>query len=756
MAAMLRKADSTRRPAAQPAPELPPGLFRDLFDVVPNAMVVTDYAGRIVWVNARVEALFGWKREALIGQPMEALIPQGYAAVQAGLSEAHAAAPHAARTDPGQPLTGRRHDGSEFPAALSLSPVESGGRHLVIAAVRDVTERRRVEAALVDGQKRLSEAQEIAHMGSWEWNITQNTVRWSDELYRIYGLQPNEFTATYETYMARLHPDDRPRVHESVQRAYRTQEPFEFQERIVRPTGEIRWLQSHGRVSCDARGQPTRMTGTCQDITERKRAEQSFRELLEAAPDAMVMVDAGGQIILVNSQAERMFGWDRGELLGKPVETLIPERFHPHHAQQRVSYFAAARTRSLGAGLELCGLRSDRSEFPIEISLSPVTTDTGAASMAAIRDITERKRTDEARALLAAIVENSDDAIITKTPDGIVTSWNGGAERLFGYSAAEMLGKSVDVLIPPEQHDEERSIASRIRRGEPVAHYESRRRAKGGRIIDVSLRISPLRNAQGEVVGASKIARDITERTRAERELARRAEALARSNEELEQFAYVASHDLQEPLRTVASYTQLVELRQKEQDDPRLAEYVDFITGGVRQMQGLIEDLLAYSRVNHRGHVSEPVDFNAVMKTVLDGLAGAIADSRGQVTFDRLPAVSGHRAQLAQLLQNLVGNALKYHGEAPPRVHVSAHRDAGGWQISVADDGIGIDPAHFEKIFVIFQRLHTRERYGGSGIGLALCRKIVNLHGGRLWVESAGPGRGSTFHFVLPARAPES
>ncbi|HUR40953.1 MAG TPA: PAS domain S-box protein [Verrucomicrobiae bacterium] len=591
---------------ATPDSELPTGLFRQLLDAAPVAMVIADDRGNIVLVNAQVETLFGWQRAELLGQSIERLIPERLHDAQHG----------------------RRRDGTKFPVDVSLSPLDLGSQRLVIAAVRDVTERRRVEEALRENQQRLSEAQEIAHMGSWEWNITHNTLRWSDELYRIYGLEPDQFMATYEGYLQRLHEDDRARIHDAVQRAYRTHEPFEFLERVVRPGGEVRWLLSHGRVTCDDRGQPVRMTGTCQDITERKRAEQSFRELLEAAPDAMVMVGADGSIVLVNSQVERLFGWDRAELLGKPVEILIPDRLRALHEDHPAGHFAAPRARGMSVGLQLYGRRSDQTEFPIEISLSPVTTESGIMSMAAIRDITERKRVD------AALVQ--------------------------------------------------------------------------------------------------------------------RAEALARSNEELEQFAYVASHDLQEPLRTVASFTQLLQRRQQERQDPQLAQYVEFITTGVRQMQGLIEDLLAYSRVMRGSQAAQVVDLEDILRTALTNLAATTAAANGRVTSSPLPTVTGHHGQLVQLLQNLVGNALKYHGQAPPEVHISAHRDPHAWQISVADNGIGIDPAHFERIFVIFQRLHTRERYAGTGIGLALCRKIVTLHGGRIWAESPGTGKGSTFHFTLP------
>jgi PAS domain S-box-containing protein len=362
-----------------------------------------------------------------------------------------------------------------------------------------------------------------------------------------------------------------------------------------------------------------------------------------------------------------------------------------------------------------------------------------------------QKKAEETQAKLAAIVESSEDAIIGKTLNGIISTWNSGAERIFGYTAPEVVGRHISMLIPSDHQSEEADIQARLARGERIEHFETVRVTKSGRKIDVSLTVSPIKNSAGVIVGGSKIVRDITARKRAEQSLADQAEELARSNVELERFAYVASHDLQEPMRTVQRFAQLLQRNLGKSLKADAQEFLDFMIGGVQRMQTLINDLLAYSRVGSQGGAFAPADCKEICANVLENLQASIESNQANVTVEPLPVVIGDATQLGQLFQNLLVNAIKFHGKRTPRIHVSVKEMPREWIFSVADNGIGIAPEYFERIFIIFQRLHTIEEYGGTGIGLAICKKIAERHGGRIWVQSV-VGEGSTFHFSVLKR----
>ena len=504
------------------------------------------------------------------------------------------------------------------------------------------------------------------------------------------------------------------------------------------------------------------VTAAIRDISVRKAAEAHlarmegrYRGLLEAAPDAMVVVNQAGAIVLVNVQAEKQFGYHRDELLGKKVTTIIAHGFAERVIADGSRTAAEALAQQIGTGIELIGQRKDGSAFPIEIMLSPLESGDGILVTAAIRDISVRKAAEEHLVQMEeryrGLLEAAPDAMVVVNQGGAIVLLNVQAENQFGYRRDELLGQLVTNIIP--EGFAERLVADGLRSAEDApaqqigTGLELVARRKDGSEFPIEIMLSPLVSAGGTLVTAA--IRDITMRKQAELNLVEKVGELSRSNEELAQFAYVASHDLQEPLRMVASYTQLLSRRYRGKLDAEADEFIAFAVDGASRMQLLIQDLLTFSRVGTKGRELRESSSEKALEQALLNLRGAIQDSGALVTHDPLPLVLADEMQLSQLFQNLVGNAIKYQNGGVPLVHVSAAKISGKkWTFSVQDNGLGIDPAYFEKIFGMFQRLHRRDEFAGTGIGLAICKKIVERHGGSISVASA-PGHGSTFSFAL-------
>jgi len=682
---------------------------------------------------------------------------------------------------------------------------------------------------------------------------------------------------------------------------------------------------------------------------ERRRAETSrvesqrlLQTILDNSPAVVFFKDLKGSYRLINRRFEDLFQLAKSDVLGKTDADLFSREVVNEVGENDAKVLELNQPLTVeehipqadGIHTFLC------MKFPVE---DPVGGISGVCGIAT--DITDRKKLENASLYVASIVENSDDAIVSKDLNGIITSWNRAAERLFGYTAAEIIGKPVATLAAPEVVNEMPGILEKIKRGERVDHYETKRRTKAGQIIHVSLTISPVRDASGRIIGASKIARDITERKRIERErallLSREQEArrtaellnrvglvlatelssgklvqsvtdlatelvgaefgsffhnvvnetgesymlyrlsgapreafatfpmprntdvfgptfrgegivrcddvtqdprygnnapyhgmpeghlpvrsylavpvisrsgevlgglffghslpgkftqqheailagvaaqaaiamdnaqlfeqarraqkelrrtndeLRRANQDLETFAYSASHDLQEPLRTVVISTQLLSRRYKDTLPPAASELLGTITSGAQRMESLIRDVLTYATAT-KYELAPPlaVDTNTVLASVLKDLDGLIRETGATVTSENLPTVLVHENHLVQLLQNLISNALKYRSKLPPHVHISATQQEDWWVFSIVDNGIGIDPVFSQHIFGLFKRLHSQDEYPGSGIGLAVCQRIVEQAGGRIWLQESTPGKGSIFCFTLSAVTP--
>jgi PAS domain S-box-containing protein len=368
----------------------------------------------------------------------------------------------------------------------------------------------------------------------------------------------------------------------------------------------------------------------------------------------------------------------------------------------------------------------------------------------------EHDRAEQRLRYLASIVEDSEDAIYSKSLDGTIVSWNRGAEETYGYTAAEAVGRNISFLFPAELGNEMVELLRQVAEGANVKNYETVRLSKDGARREVSLTLSPLHDRQGRVVGVSSIARDISARRRAERELERYTAELARSNAELQDFASIASHDLQEPLRKVLAFGDRLQDHCAGQLDDLGRDFLRRMQNAAARMSTLIEALLQYSRVSSRAQPFQPVDLQQVALEVIADLETSIQEAHAQVSVGVLPRLVADRTQMWQLLQNLLSNAIKFRRPgAAPEVLIDGYAvENGCWEIRVRDNGIGFEEQHLERIFRPFQRLHGRNEYAGSGMGLAICRKIVARHGGTLTATSQ-TGQGATFVVTLPALADE-
>lgn len=484
-------------------------------------------------------------------------------------------------------------------------------------------------------------------------------------------------------------------------------------------------------------------------LQERRSGGMQYRALLESAPDAIVVVNQAGTIVLVNEQVEKLFGYRRVELIGQPAEMLVSEHSRIQHRAQHARFRGAPLERPALLGHELFGLRKDGTEFPAEIRLSPLDTKQGMLVSSAIRDVSVRRRTEEDLRRLASIVEFSDDAIIGKTLDGIITSWNAGAERIYGYPASEAIGKSITMLVPAGRPSEIPAIMERSKAGKITRHFMTRRVTKDGEEVLIELTMSPIRDALDNVVGASAVGRDITKHKKAEIDLSSKIEELKRCNDDFAQFAHLAAVELQEPLRAITNCVQLLAGRFKRKLHSDVDEHIALALAGAERMQRLIGNLTVLTRTGTTGSELSDTSSEDAWHQATENLAAAIKKHGAVLTHDPLPDVVADNMQLVRLFHNLIENAIQYKGAETPVIHISAIKnDKDRWMFSVKDNGTGMDPQKLKNLSRMFRRLDLHQESSETGMGLSVCERIVERHGGNISAESQ-PGRGSTFHFDL-------
>ncbi len=480
------------------------------------------------------------------------------------------------------------------------------------------------------------------------------------------------------------------------------------------------------------------LVATKRDLEATTVSKDYVANIFRSLTESLIVFSRDGTIRSINPVTLTLLGYEESELLGSSFnnileeeeQALIPRLAEKGFMRQHEAYYL--------------GKNGQRIPVLLSGSMTRGENDSGAAFVCVARDITERKRAEEGLRQMSKVFMDAADPILIEDLDGNVTELNEETVREYGWSRRELLGRPIETIFPPEGHQQVDDLRARCKAGEEVRNIESLRCNKDGEIVPVLLTLSLLTNDAGLPMGIATLSKNISE-------LKKTAEQLARSNEELERYAYVASHDLKEPLRMVASYVQLLASRYQGRLDAEADEFIAFAVDGATRMKRLIDDLLVHARVGVEGELFEPTNCEILVDNAFNNLRGVTQKSGATVTRGPLPTVTGDPSQLAQVFQNLIGNAVRFRSEAPPEVHVKGHRNDTEWLFSVCDNGIGIDPQHAERIFVIFQRLHGRAAYPGTGIGLAVCKKVVEHHGGRIWMESL-PGEGSTFYFTLPMK----
>jgi PAS domain S-box-containing protein len=513
--------------------------FRVTLSSIGDAVITTDTQARITFLNPVAETLTGWTSAEAAGQPLETVFniinedtrepvqnPVGKVlreGVIVGLAN------H---------TTLLAKNGTPTPIEDSAAPIRdvSGKTTGAVMVFHDVTERRHTERALRESDARLSLAMEAGQMGAWEWMVKTGKVTWSPTLEAIHGLAPGTFDGTFEAVQREMHPEDRDRALATIQKGL-VQGGYRTEYRIVKPDGEVAWIEARGRTFSDPHGKPERMAGICMDITAQKRAEDALREseefnrtIIESSRDCTKTLSLDGVLLWMSDTAQKTLCIsDLHEVIGKPWVQFWQDDDQAA-AAAAIKKAAAGGTGSFVGCYEVLG-----QPRCWDVVVTPILDRSGKPEklLAISRDVTERRKLDEVHARLAAVVEFSDDAIVSKNLEGTITTWNRGAERIFGYTAQEAIGRSVMMLIPPDRASEEPRILDHVKRGEAILPYETERVTKSGRRIFVSLTVSPIKNTAGEIIGVSKIARDITAQKQAAAEKARLTSILEKSLNEI-------------------------------------------------------------------------------------------------------------------------------------------------------------------------------------------------------------------------------
>lgn len=632
-----------------------------------------------------------------------------------------------------------------------------------------------VKSELEHSERRLKQAQTIARVGSWEVNFATNVSVWSDEAYNIYGIQPGDHRLSYEQWRSFIHPEDLAGFEAEMKRHRETLGKSSHKHRIVCEDGTVKHVISESRFEFNEAGQPVGLYGVVHDITERIKAES---ELIESHSLLKKLTD-NLPLAVYQFEIDRT-GKMSFPFMSRAIQLLVPNADLDLIKNDASSIFASIHSEDLPlliASIERS--KNSLEDWYLEFRIIDGTTVKWLSGFSRpqkkengctvwygyLQDITEKRHNNEE-------IRNAKERydLIAKATNDALYDWDlltnhvyrsgDGLKVLFGYEDPTIINEP-NFWHKRVHPDDSAACYSKLQGiladpTQSICNQEYRFRKADGTYAYVFDKGIIIRNPEGipqRMIGATQ---DITIRKESEilmtelnENLEKRAKELSLSNAELEQFAYIASHDLQEPLRMVTSFLTQLENKYKDKLDDKAKQYIHFATDGAVRMRRLILDLLEYSRVGRQISEKQLVDTNTLVNESVALSKTIIDEKKALVTFSGLPTVYGCESRLLQVFQNLIGNALKYQAPgAVPKVVISARESESHWEFAISDNGIGIEEKYFEKIFIVFQRLHNKDDYSGTGIGLAICKKIVESHDGKIWVKSVY-GEGSTFYFTL-------
>ena len=741
--------------------------YRILADNISDVIWTMDLNFKYQYVSPSIQSMRGFTPEEFKGVPLaDYMTKEAYEDSVKNLVR-ELELEKAGGLDPGRVTTQemelKRKDGSWLWAEAKLTFLrDKAGRAIGLMGItRDITERKRAEELIHAKEQELRSIFESMSDCLVITDEQLHIVTVNDSTSQLTGFTKEELIG--QNAFDWLDKDEIDRAINSLDNRRATGTSMGKEDFKVRvKDGSLRDVNITISNLNDSSGKFKGFVAVIRDVTERKKIDEALRAsesrlkaIYASMPDALVITDKNLIMIDCNDMALKLGGgYSRDQIIGH----LGTDIMHEDDRQRAIDELTKRLMGQESPARQDYRIKTlDGSIRYTELSIATLKDDKEEilGFVAVLRDTTERRKMEEAisegHKLLSAIFASLADGIVVVDKDIKFVQWNQAALDITGIKAEEIAGKSgIEFVIPEDRPRLMEELGKQLTG--TASTRQSYRVQFGGELKYIELSISELKDDAGNLKGFVAALRDVTARNAMERELKKALDDLQRSNKELEQFAYIASHDLQEPLRMVSSYTQLLSKRYTGKLDTNADEFIAYAVDGADRMQKMINDLLTFSRVNTRGKDFEPVNLEKAFTDAIDNLKLAIEDNKATITHDPLPRVLADASQMIRLFQNLIGNALKFHGAETPVIHVGCKDGEFDYTISIKDNGIGIDNQYFNRLFVIFQRLHTRDQYTGTGIGLAVCKRTVERHGGKIWVESEGAGKGTTFLFTIPKK----